>query len=388
MQYSDLKRDCRLFVADRPCRPHKTQGVTCPTCTYYDPTLERILILKFDAMGDVLRTTSILHGVKRKFPRAHITWLTKKVSLDLFRHNPNVDQVLALEDPSAQWRLKAQDWDIVYSLDANPASASVAASVNAHKIIGFSLDAGGLPIALSAAAQQWMVMGVNDALKRANKRTFFDILFEYCELPHDPNFRPQLYLSPAEIEAAARAASEFGLKTDRPVIGLVPGAGLRWRYKRWNEAGFVELISQLRTATAAQVMLLWGEEDRPIVDTILRALPVQHRGIIVPQPGDLRHFAGLVNLVDLLICGDTLALHAGTALNKKIIAFFGPTSSAEIDLFNNGIKLVGDVPCQCCYLPDCTVRPTCMDSISVRQVMDATIELLGVPAAVPRVQNL
>ena len=55
----DLAFDCRHFVGDRPCKPHKQTGRVC-TCDRYDPIKERVLIIKLDAMGDVLRTTKSL----------------------------------------------------------------------------------------------------------------------------------------------------------------------------------------------------------------------------------------------------------------------------------------------------------------------------------------
>ena len=45
----------------------------------------RILIIKLEAVGDVLRTTCILHGLKEKYPKSEITWITCKSAVPLFR---------------------------------------------------------------------------------------------------------------------------------------------------------------------------------------------------------------------------------------------------------------------------------------------------------------
>ncbi|HJY63972.1 MAG TPA: hypothetical protein VJ455_07435, partial [Ignavibacteria bacterium] len=73
--------DCIHFKGDRPCFPNKAYGVFCGECTLYEkdemltdefpetpkPDFEenlkgfkKIIIVKLDAVGDVLRTTSIL----------------------------------------------------------------------------------------------------------------------------------------------------------------------------------------------------------------------------------------------------------------------------------------------------------------------------------------
>ena len=51
--------DCRYFLGDRPCVWHKRTGVVCE-CEHYERVTGRVLIIKLDAMGDVLRTTCLL----------------------------------------------------------------------------------------------------------------------------------------------------------------------------------------------------------------------------------------------------------------------------------------------------------------------------------------
>ncbi|HEY6180839.1 MAG TPA: hypothetical protein VIW67_01270, partial [Terriglobales bacterium] len=51
--------DCKFFLGDRPCVWHKADGVLC-TCERYQKVEQRLLIIKLDAMGDVLRTTALL----------------------------------------------------------------------------------------------------------------------------------------------------------------------------------------------------------------------------------------------------------------------------------------------------------------------------------------
>ena len=59
----EIAWDCRFFLGDRPCVWHKRSGVLC-TCDHYEKIEERILIVKLDAMGDVLRIKQQLTGAK------------------------------------------------------------------------------------------------------------------------------------------------------------------------------------------------------------------------------------------------------------------------------------------------------------------------------------
>jgi ADP-heptose:LPS heptosyltransferase len=373
-------RDCRAFRSDRPCLPHKQTGQLCDGCPSYAPQAENILVLKFDAIGDVMRSTAILHGIRAQFPNARVTWFTKSNCRDIFVGNPAVDEVLLLEDAWSTWRLLAQQFDIVYSLDPSPQSASIAMTVNAKKVVGFAVDAMGKTTPATESANVWYEMGLRDDFKRANTRTYFDHLFSIAELEHRPEYEPQIVLSDRELETVQRARVAYGLETTTRVVGINPGAGGRWKYKRWTVDGYVALADRL-VASGHRVMLLGGPEDQEMIDSIV-AQCVHAELIIRPGQQTLRNFFLQVALVDVLVCGDTLALHIGTALQKQIVALFGPTSVAEIDLFGRGVKVAGKVPCLGCYLPDCNVRPTCMDTITVDEVEAAVSLSLSVRASI------
>src|SRR5258708_19696281 len=82
-----------------------------------------ILILKTAALGDVLRTTSILPGLAKRHPSAAITWATAPEAVDLVRTHPRVAEVVAL-DANSPSILAARQWEWVISLDdEDPLSA-------------------------------------------------------------------------------------------------------------------------------------------------------------------------------------------------------------------------------------------------------------------------
>jgi heptosyltransferase-2 len=83
-----------------------------------------------------------------------------------------------------------------------------------------------------------------------------------------------------------------------------------------------------------------------------------------------RLFAALAE-VDALVTTDSLAMHAGWALRRPIVALFGPTSAAEIDLGPEDVKLAADLPCLVCYLRSCDVERHCMELLTPDVVFTA-----------------
>ncbi|MBI4495434.1 MAG: glycosyltransferase family 9 protein, partial [Deltaproteobacteria bacterium] len=104
----EWRLDCRHFLGDRPCRLRRT----CPACPEYSAQGRRILIIKLAAIGDVLRTTPLLFGLKRAFPESHLTWVVDKEAHPLLLSNPLIDRVL-LFDPPSLLPLEVEKFDLV-----------------------------------------------------------------------------------------------------------------------------------------------------------------------------------------------------------------------------------------------------------------------------------
>ena len=117
----EIAFDCKFFLGDRPCVWHKAEGVLC-TCDHYQRIEQRVLIIKLDAMGDVLRTTALLPSLDKAHPGAAITWITRRESVALLQRNPLLTEVFEYgEDALVQLQTRA--FDRVINLDAGKTSA-------------------------------------------------------------------------------------------------------------------------------------------------------------------------------------------------------------------------------------------------------------------------
>jgi len=75
----------------------------------------------------------------------------------------------------------------------------------------------------------------------------------------------------------------------------------------------------------------------------------------------------------VVVAGDTLAMHLSLALRQRTVVLFGPTSSAEIEMYGLGEKIVPHMDCLSCYKPTCDFVPNCMDLITTDMV-EAAVE--------------
>ncbi len=360
--------DCRYFLGDRPCKWHKATGTLC-TCEHYRPIGERILIIKLDAMGDVLRTTALLPALAAAHPDAAIAWITRRESLPLLGRNPYLSEMIEY-GPDALAQLQARVFDRVINLDAGKASAALASLANAKRKDGFVLSASGFVEPTNAAARRWLELGVFDDLKRQGRKTYQEWMLEILGLSGAPH-RYVLELGEDERERGRMRLERLGVDLSRPVIGLNTGAGGRWELKRWREDGYLDLVERLARKHDVQFVLLGGPEERERNRRLASqsGVPLFDSGSDNP----VRHFAAIVAACDVVVCGDTLAMHLSLALGRRTIVLFGPTSSAEIEMYGLGEKIVPAMDCLACYKTTCDFVPNCMDLITTGMV-EAAVE--------------
>jgi heptosyltransferase-2 len=359
-----LKTDCRHFPGDHPCVYNKKEGIICNNCIYYSPVNYKIIIIKLEAIGDVLRTTSILHAIKDKYPESHITWLTKSASKDIFKNNPLVDNCLFFEEPDLNSRLSTEVFDLVLHPDASPSSAAIAATIKAKEKKGYIMNHLGKIVPIDDIGIEWLEMGAFDQLKKANKKSYQQIIHEILGLDYKKG-EIIINLDDKEKDFSAKFYADNHLNKYDFIIGINTGASLRWRFKQWRHEGFNELISILSKKSDTCILLYGGNEEKETNQNLKLKFP---NVIDTGSDNSLREFFALTDLSDIMITGDTLALHAATALKKKVICFFGPTSSNEIEDYGRIKKITPDMDCLVCYKQDCDFVPNCMDLISINMI--------------------
>jgi ADP-heptose:LPS heptosyltransferase len=371
----EIAFDCRFFLGDRPCVWHKQTGVLC-TCDHYEQVTERLLIVKLDAMGDVLRSTALLPPLAAAHPRAAVTWITRKESVPLLQGNRYVSEVLDL-GPEAIIHLQTRVFDRVINLDASKTSAALATAARSKRKDGFVLDERGYVQPTNDAARRWLEAGLFDDLKRDGTATYQARMAEILGLSGQEHHYV-FELGTEEVERARVQLGSMGVDFKRPVVGLNTGAGGRWPLKQWREDGYVELVARIARNHDAQFLLLGGPGERERNERLKAA-----SAIPLLDPGcdnTVRHFAALLSHADVVVTGDTLAMHLALALQKRTVVLFGPTSAAEIDLYGLGEKVVPDMQCLSCYKTSCDFVPNCMDLISTDMVERAVVRQLAIAA--------
>ncbi|MGK9477097.1 glycosyltransferase family 9 protein [Melioribacter sp. OK-6-Me] len=253
----------------------------------------KILILKFGASGDVVRTTPLLHLFKNE----NIDWITSDQNAVLLNDNPMISRVLTLSNIK---EVKFHNYDLIINLEDNIKAAQIVSMLKSKEIFGCYLDNNNKLVYTEDSAG-WFDMSLisrygkdkADELKFNNKLSFQEIIFKGLGY----NFVGEQYILPKTPESY--------LIGD---IAIAPTAGERWPMKNW--AFYNDLISIL-------IKKGWN----------VNVLP--HR------PSLLMHLADIKNH-KLLISGDSLPMHLALGSNIYCITLFLCTSASEI--YDYGIQ--------------------------------------------------
>jgi len=338
--------------------------------------MTNILIIKLAALGDVLRTTCILEGLHKKYHNASVSWLTARNALCLLENNSLIDHVYAFED-SVSTRLSRTTYDLVISLDDEPAVCELAAGVTTRRFFGAYRVNGRTLYTTDSAA--WFDMSLisifgkteADKLKKKNQRSYPDILFDTLEITAG---KPSLRLNASNREFAQQFSRNHLLPRTLK-IGLNTGAGDRWQFKQLSIQQTIDIAEHLSLDSGREILLFGGPAESQRNENI-----VSNSDCSIIKTGTsntINDFAALIGLCDLLITSDSLAFHIASALDVATLVFFGPTSAAEIHLFSPGKKITSPLSCVCCYKKRCDFEPNCMDAIPTGEILQNAEELLS-----------
>jgi ADP-heptose:LPS heptosyltransferase len=355
-----IRDDCRHFKGETPC----AFRCLCEDCPHYAPFGPKILLIKRAAMGDVLRTTALLPGLKRQYPGASVFWVVDEESLDLLKNNPMIFRTIPFTPP-ALLPLLAMEFEAVICLDKDPAATAVATKVAARSRFGFGLNPHGNLMVFNAASDYAYRLGIDDELKFfKNRKTYQEIIYETAEIA--PQDDPYVFVLTDDDRRKARAFFARRRRSGRPAVGLNTGAGSRFETKQWPPAYFRRLIRLLTTKLQADVFLLGGEKERAMNRSMMRgaAKNVFNTG----NDHSLLEFAGFIEAMDIVVSSDSLGMHLAIGLGKKVIALFGPTCPQEISVYNRGAKLFAGIACSPCYKSACPDM-ICMEAITPEQVL-------------------
>jgi heptosyltransferase-2 len=288
------------------------------------------------SLGDVLRSTVLLN----LFPDAHVTWLVDEKAIALLKGNPYIDRILPY-DLTTVLQLQVERFDTIINLEKVAGVCALADSLTAWRRYGFRFDPDTGAASPYDGSQHAIELCYSHEDKVASSRYWEEVLFEMVGSKWQGEI-PVLGYKP-------RSKPTFDL-------GFNYKVGDKWPIKAWP----MEHWKELERLAAKRYSISW------------------QKGL-----DSLEDYIEWLNSVRLLITNDSLGLHIAHSLEKKIVAFFGPTLANEVYV-KDGLKLLPEPEPDClpCLSTRC-VRGTksCLYDIKPERVVKAIDGLMEEKAA-------
>jgi len=178
---------------------------------------------------------------------------------------------------------------------------------------------------------------------------------------------PEFIVSPSARETTLSA---FDLHlTQQPILGLGVGAAFG-PSKRWPIQYFGEVAKQ-KLAQGWQVWLFGSEQDRSLTEVVMQM--TQQQCSDFSGKTLLNQTLALLSCTSGVVTNDSGLMHMAAALNKPLIAIYGPTSPAFTPpLSNHATILKLNLACQPCFARVCPLKHhRCMTELSPAMVLSA-----------------
>nr|WP_267877733.1 lipopolysaccharide heptosyltransferase II [Duganella guangzhouensis] len=144
--------------------------------------------------------------------------------------------------------------------------------------------------------------------------------------------KPRLVASPAQIAAVLQ---RHGIDPARPLIAMAPGAEFGGA-KRWPARHFAGLAQAVLTRDpSTQIALLGSPKDQEACAEVAAGLPAGTAAFNLAGATSLAEAIALIACTAAVVANDSGLLHIASALNRPVLALYGPTDPDHAPPFSD-----------------------------------------------------
>ena len=343
-----------------------------------------LLVRAVNWLGDAVLTTPALGAVREAFPAARISLAATPLVAELFRHHPDIDEILVYENAGRYsgvsgmlriaWDLRRRRFAaaLLFQNAFNAALLAFLAGIPDRS--GYATD--GRRLLLTRTVP------VTDEVRRLHHAEYYLRLVAGLGITRPVSPRMRLGVTRDESEAMEKRLSSLGIPPGKRILGINPGATYG-SAKRWYPDRFSAVADSLSEEWGASVVLMGSVPERPLSEEIeasMRRKPVNLSGRTT-----LRELLALISRCSFIVTNDSGPMHIAAALGVPLVAIFGPTDWRKTSPWTENAKVVRvDVDCTPCRLRECDSVHECMLGGTAEMVVDAARTLSSEHRVEPR----
>jgi len=330
--------------------------------------IQRILVKGTNWVGDTIISFPVVYSLRRLFPQAHILVLVKSHLAELWKANPDVDEIIPYVMPRGARRIlgelqiarliRGKVIDLAVILPRSFSSALMVFFGGVPRRVGYN----------SAGRNVLLTERIDCATELLNRHRMYYYLHLVERLGRCPSPPlPSLFLNGSQERWADTFLSHNKLH-GKLLIGFNPGATYG-EAKCWPAERFMELGRRLIDGYGASIVIFGSSRPK---EKELNAAIAQGIGagcLNVSGQTSLLQLAALLRHCKLLVTNDTGTMHVAAGVGTRVVAIFGPTDPHTTSPLGEGHVIIRKaVSCSPCLKRVCPEDHRCMNLIEVETV--------------------
>ena len=310
--------------------------------------MSRIFIELPTWLGDGVMATPAIENLLKVYPDVQLTVFGSFVSTALFKHHPNIEQLIIDNSKQSGNRL-----------------------INLYKT---ARALGRFDVVLSfrsSFASKWLIFCVSAQKKAVYRRIGEADTHQVIRYNDFVNHTLGQHLEPADLTLFTQPSAQHS--NQRPLLGLNPGSTYG-SAKRWYPNEFAQVAIAL--SKQFDIVILGGPKETDIAQDIEKMLAAHGITHVTNRAGSMgiEQLIEQIAQLDILITNDSGPMHVAAAFKVKTVAIFGPTNHIETHQWHNPNEFILRKPIECapCMQRECPLKHhRCMKDIHAQDVLSA-----------------
>ncbi|MEW6026672.1 MAG: glycosyltransferase family 9 protein [Planctomycetota bacterium] len=351
----------------------------------------KILIVRLSAIGDVINAIPALVVLRQNFPRSFIGWVVEDKAGDLLDGLPLLDKVYVWRRRSKGKitkavglikELRTAKFDIAIDFQGNLKSGLITSLSGAKTKVGMKPAKEG-----NALFTNYKVTLPDKKINRVERNLY--ILKQLGINTDVLDWRKMPILFVQEDKSYINKFLDEHNPSNKPLVILHPGTSEFGLFKRWAPGKYAQLADRLTEELKIQCLISWAGKERYLAESIARQMSAKggsasggkHKPLIFPEQISLNRMAALIKRARLFVGSDSAPLHLANLLGCNVLGLYGPKDPAIYSPFmhpsakHKAVIVRKNLDCSPCQKRRC-VKPICMESITVEDVLQEAIKIL------------
>ena len=317
----------------------------------------KVLVIAPSWIGDLVMSQTLYKEILKLDPLAKIYVLAPKWCLDVLTRMPEVTQTIEMpighgnfaffERYAIGKELRKYQFNKAIILPNSWKSALIPFFAKIPQRFGFKGE-----------ERYWLINNL-----RKNKKDFPLLIERYSALAYSKDeiktSKDLPQLSKPLLNTQNLTDNDFqkySITNHENLIGICPGAEFG-KAKKWSPEYYAQVICHyLKKNVATNVLIFGSKKDSETANELISFIPQELKDRVISLTGktSITEAIDLIACCKLIICNDSGLMHIAAAVNTKIVAIFGSTSTKYTPpLSDKAIIVESNEPCHPCFKRTC-----------------------------------